>query len=53
MRQQTSPDEYVPAAPDEAGVMQSQVFLGLRLAVSALLADEMATVLAELQKGLC
>src|SRR5215510_8641115 len=27
-------DEYVPAAPDEAGVIHSQVFPGLRLAVS-------------------
>jgi len=44
--------EYLPAIPDETGVMVSQVFPGLRLAVSALLADDMATVLAELQKGL-
>src|SRR5438477_2413168 len=32
--------EYLPAIPDESGVIHSQVFPGLRLAVSALLADD-------------
>ena len=45
-------DEYVPLAPDESGVVHSQVFPGLRLAVQALLAGDLATVLTELQKGL-
>lgn len=45
-------DEYVPLASDESGMIHSQVFPGLRLAVQALLAGDLATVLAELQKGL-
>lgn len=45
-------DEYVCLEPDADGIVQSQVFPGLRLAVAALLAGDMATVLAELQKGL-
>lgn len=44
--------EYVPLAPDEAGVVQSQVFPGLWLPVPALLAGDMAKVLAVLQSGL-
>ena len=44
--------EYVPLTPDADGVIQSQVFPGLRLAVEALLEGELAFVLAELQKGL-
>lgn len=45
-------DEYAPLTPDESGVIRSQVFPGLRLAVPALLEGNLATVLAELQKGL-
>jgi len=45
-------DEYVPLTPDESGVVHSQVFPGLRLAVQALLAGDLAAVLAELRKGL-
>lgn len=45
-------DEYVAQQPDENGVIQSQVFPGLWLAVSALLSGEMTTVLAVLQSGL-
>jgi len=45
-------DEYVPLTPDESGVIHSQVFPGLRLAVQALLAGDLATVLAELRNGL-
>lgn len=41
-----------PLAPDEAGVVRSEVFPGLWLAVSALLAGDMTTVLATLQLGL-
>lgn len=44
--------EYLPLLPDESGVVHSQVFPGLCLAVQALLAGALATVLAELQKGL-
>ncbi len=44
--------EYAPMTPDANGVIQSQVFPGLRLAVGALLEGNLAGVLAELQKGL-
>jgi Uma2 family endonuclease len=45
-------DGYVSRSPNEFGLIYSQVFPGLVLAVSALLAGEYAQVLAELQKGL-
>ena len=44
--------EYIRLTPDTSGVIHSQVFPGLSLAVSALLAGEIAQVLAELQKRL-
>ena len=44
--------EYVPMTPDKEGVIESQVFPGLRLAVGALLEGDLARVLSELQKGL-
>ena len=44
--------EYRPLAPDSTGVVESARFPGLRLAVGALLAGEVAAVLAELQRGL-
>src|SRR5437762_7239542 len=44
-----SEDEYVPLTPDEFGVIHSQVFPGLRLAVSPLLTGDLVTVLAELR----
>lgn len=44
--------EYIPLKPDEAGVIRSQVFPGLWLAVADLLAVKMAKVLAVLQEGL-
>lgn len=44
--------EYVPLQPDSAGVVRSEVFPGLWLAVSALLAGNLAEVLAVLQSGL-
>jgi hypothetical protein len=44
--------QYVKAEPDEEGIIESQVFPGLRLATRALLAGDLARVLAELQKGL-
>lgn len=47
-----SEGEYVPVPPDEAGVIRSQVFPGLQLAVSKLLEGNLPGVLAELQKGL-
>lgn len=43
---------YVHFTPDETGIIRSQVFPGLWLAVSALLNGDLATVLAQLQKGL-
>ncbi|MFB2839432.1 Uma2 family endonuclease [Floridanema evergladense] len=45
-------DEYVVQLPSEQGIIQSQIFPGLWLAVSALLAGEITTVLAVLQQGL-
>lgn len=44
--------EYVPLPADEMGVIRSQVFPGLWLAVPDLLAGRMARVLAVLQQGL-
>ena len=44
--------EYVPLQLNAEGVIESQVFPGLRLAVGALLENDLATVLSELQKGL-
>lgn len=44
--------EYVPLTPDASGIVKSEVFLGLRLAMSALLEGNLAEVLSELQKGL-
>src|SRR5581483_5087907 len=43
---------YVPLAPDAHGVVQSQVFPGLRLAVPALLDGDLARVLGEQQAAL-
>ncbi len=45
-------DEYRPVAPDSTGVVEGARFPGLRLVVGALLAGEVAAVLAELQRGL-
>ena len=44
-------DAYRPLAPDASGLLHSQVFPGLRLAVEALLAGDVARVLAMLQQG--
>lgn len=44
--------EYVRLTPDGSGVISSPTFPGLRLAVPALLAGEMAQVVGELQTGL-
>lgn len=44
--------QYVPLEPDAEGVIRSRVFPGLHLAVSALLAGDLAQVLATLQRGL-
>lgn len=44
--------EYIRLQPDETGMIRSRVFLGLWLAVDALLSGDLATVLTELQKGL-
>lgn len=44
--------EYVPLAADVDGVIKSQVFPGLWLAVNALISGEMAHVLTVLQQGI-
>jgi Uma2 family endonuclease len=44
--------EYVPLAAGADGIIKSQVFPGLWLAVTALLAGEMTKVLAVVQQGL-
>ena len=44
--------QYLPLAPDDAGVVRSRVFPGLRLAAGALLNDDLAGALAEVQKGI-
>lgn len=44
--------EYIPLEPDAAGVVRSEVFPGLWLAVQALLDGDLANVLAVLQQGL-
>ena len=44
--------DYEPLASDTGGVVQSRVFPGLRLAVDALLAGNVARVLAVLQEGI-
>ena len=43
--------QYVPLPADSQGVVRSRVFPGLQLAVPALLAGDLATVLAVLQQG--
>lgn len=43
-------DEYVWVEPDEAGVIESEVFPGLRLHVPKLLAGDLAGVLAALDR---
>ena len=45
-------EEYVALAPNAEGVIESQVFPSLRLAVAALLAGDRAKVSSELQAGL-
>jgi Uma2 family endonuclease len=44
--------EYTPLDADEEGIVESEVFPGLRLDVPALLKGNLAQVLATLQKGL-
>lgn len=43
---------YIKLQPDEQGIVASTIFPGLRLAVHAILAGNLATVLAELQTGI-
>jgi Uma2 family endonuclease len=45
-------DRYVAAKPNEQGLIDSQVFPGLVLDVPALLARDLATVLAQLQRAI-
>jgi Uma2 family endonuclease len=45
-------EEYIRLAPDASGLLYSQVFPGLSLAVSPLLEGNLVEVLVELQKGL-
>ena len=49
---QWTEDGYTALTPDSSGVIHSQIFPGLQLAVPALLQGDMAHVLATLQKGL-
>jgi hypothetical protein len=44
--------DYVSREPDETGVIQSEIFPGLWLAVASLLEGDMARVLAVAQEGL-
>jgi Uma2 family endonuclease len=44
--------EYIRQEPDKTGILRSEVFPGLWLAVSALLAGDMAAVLTVVQEGL-
>ncbi len=44
-------DEYRPQTPDNSDLLHSRIFPGLCLAVEALLAGDVARVLAELQTG--
>ncbi len=43
---------YAPLTPDAEGIIRSNVFPGLWLNASALVGEDLATVLMELQKGL-
>jgi Uma2 family endonuclease len=45
-------DDYVALLPDGSGVIHSHIFPGLDLPVAALLAGDLAKVLAEVQKGI-
>jgi Uma2 family endonuclease len=44
--------EYVPLPPDDLGIIRSQIFPGLHLAVGYLLAGNRAMVMKQLQEGL-
>jgi Uma2 family endonuclease len=44
--------QYLLQSPDELGILRSQIFPGLQLAVTALLAGDMQRVLAVLQEGI-
>ncbi|MDM9379624.1 Uma2 family endonuclease [Chlorogloeopsis sp. ULAP01] len=44
--------EYIPLQPNESGLICSRVFPGLDLTVAALLAGDLATVLAQVQKSM-
>ncbi len=44
-------DDYHPLSPDDRGIVHSRVFPGLRMAIDALLGDQLAEALAELDKG--
>lgn len=45
-------EEYVRLEPDSAGVLKSQIFPGLWLAIDPLIAGDMSRVLAVLQEGI-
>jgi Uma2 family endonuclease len=44
--------KYAPLAPDDQGIIESRVFTGLRLNVSALLNEDLAKALDDLQQGI-
>lgn len=45
-------DTYIRLKPDEGNIFQSQIFPGLRLAITPLLTGQLAQLLAKLQLGL-
>ncbi|MFQ4140806.1 Uma2 family endonuclease [Chlorogloeopsis sp. ULAP02] len=44
--------EYIPLQPDESNLTRSRIFPGLDLPIAALLAGDLATVLAQVQKSM-
>jgi Uma2 family endonuclease len=44
--------EYIALQPDESGLIGSRIFPGLDLPVAALLAGDLATVLAQVQRSI-
>jgi hypothetical protein len=44
--------KYARLAPDDQGILESQVFLGLRLNMTALLNGDLAKALEDLRQGI-
>lgn len=45
-------EQYLPLQPNDAGVIESKIFTGLRLNVAAMIAGDLAKALADLQDGI-